>query len=162
MFLIGAIKPIVEKKLKTCFIFYATVQGSWVLFLYAVCWQQKVTQKKGENKVLTHLPEEERKILILKIVLNVSHLMIHRHKILLIHSSTLFDSKWNIRIITNIGPKSLFQNIVAEMHHFYNFTILQIQKQLYFFLYHIPNCFYNRLEVSSLFLCVGCVERERD
>ena len=27
MFLVGAIKPIVEKKSKTCFIFYATVQG---------------------------------------------------------------------------------------------------------------------------------------
>ena len=50
-------------------------------------------QKKGENRVLTHLPEEERKILILKIVLNVSHFMIHSHKILLIHSRTLLDSK---------------------------------------------------------------------
>ena len=25
MFLIGAIKPIIEKKIKTCFIFYATI-----------------------------------------------------------------------------------------------------------------------------------------
>ena len=111
---------------------WQTVTFGTVLSLFVLCrfflkdfftlyvGNKNITQKKGENKVLTQLPEEERKILILKIVLNVSHLMIHSHKILLIHSSTLLDSKWNIRIITNIGPKSLFQNIVLEMHHFYN------------------------------------------
>ena len=61
MFLIGAIKPIAEKKLKTCFIFTRLFRG-WqsgeyeikpVLLLYAdrVDGSNKnFFQKKGENK----------------------------------------------------------------------------------------------------------------
>ena len=56
MFLIGAIKPpVVEKKFKTCFIFYATVKGRLVenvqnktsfVFLRS---KKNITLKKGDN-----------------------------------------------------------------------------------------------------------------
>ena len=62
MILIGAIKPIVENKFKTCFIFTRLFRGGElrayemkpVLFLYAVGFlaaTTNITHKKGDNKI---------------------------------------------------------------------------------------------------------------
>jgi len=73
MFLIGAIKPIAEKKFKICFIFYATVKGrvdgivrNKTSFISLRCWfgggSKNFIQKKGESIMLLFIQNNPLKL----------------------------------------------------------------------------------------------------